>query len=156
MTIIRDVYVDSRRGQSNNVYTLTLHTPLINVKEASILSLTMTPGSASSLQRGDIAFLDIMELRRAFDTDCLSNVIAPQTPASTAFGLIHLKDCIPDANPVKYMVDKKDSYVITYPKAIDRIDRFTIQWLNYDGTGIPMDQEDYNIMMIRVLCDDDH
>ena len=153
---IRDIYVDSRRGPSNNTYTLTLHTPLINVKEASILALTMTPGSASQLQRGDIAFLDIRELRRAYDTDCLSNVVAPQTPASTAFGLIHLKDCIASANPVKYMVDKKDSYVITYPKPIDRIDRFTVQWLNYDGTSIPMDTEDYNIFMIRLLCDDEY
>lgn len=151
---MRELYVDSRRGDTNNVFTLYVNSPLTHVTSAEITALTLCPNNV--IQRGDIVFLDIDELRRPCGTDCLSNVTSPQTPVSTAFGMVHLKD-YSEGNDVvgekaKYYSDKKDHIHVEYPRPIPSIDRLTVKWRDYSGNLIPMD--DYNAFVLRFNCDD--
>jgi hypothetical protein len=118
------------------------------------VALTLSPNNV--IQRGDIVFLDIEELRRPCGTDCLSNVVAPQTPVSTAFGIVHLKD-YSESNDIvgakaKYYSDKKDHIHVDYPRPIPSIDRLNVKWRDYTGNLIPMD--DYNAFVLRFNCDD--
>lgn len=153
---MREIYVDSRRGATDHTYTLYLNVPLRQVTSAEVTALTVSPSNVAAQQRGDVIFLDIEELRRPFSTDCLSNVNAPQTPVSTAFGLIHLKDYsvnddVPGMKP-KFYSDKKDHIRVEYPRPIPQIDRFTVRWLNYKGERV--DMEDFNVFVLRFNCED--
>lgn len=151
---MRELYVDSRRGESNNVFTLYVTNPLTHVTSAEITALTVSPNNV--IQRGDIVFLDIEELRRPCGTDCLSNVTAPQTPVSTAFGIVHLKDySVGDDETnakAKYYSDKKDHIHVDYLRPIPSVDRLTVKWRDYTGNLIPMD--DYNAFVLRFNCDE--
>ena len=152
---MRELYVDSRRANSNNVFTLYVTNPLTHVTSAEITALTVSPDS-TIIQRGDILFLDIEELRRPCGTDCLSNVTAPQTPVSTAFGMIHLKDYSVGDDEVgataKYYSDKKDHIHVDYLRPIPSVDRLTVRWRDFSGNLVPMD--DYNLFVLRFNCDD--
>ena len=151
---MRELYIDSRRGDTSNVFTLYVNNPLTHVTSAEITALTLCPNNV--IQRGDIVFLDIDELRRPCGTDCLSNVTAPQTPVSTAFGIIHLRDYSENndiaGQKAKYYSDKKDHIHVDYPRPIPSIDRLTVKWRDYTGNLIPMD--DYNAFVLRFNCDD--
>lgn len=150
---MRELYVDSRRGESDNNYTLYLNTPLTHVTSAQVTALTVSPNNV--IQRGDFIFLDIEELRRPCNTDCLSNVTAPQTPVSTAFGIVHLKDySVGDDETgakAKYYTDKKDNVQVSYPRPIPQIDRLSVKWRDFSGNVVPMD--DYNAFVLRFNCD---
>ena len=100
---------------------------------------------------GDYIFLDILELRRPFESDAVSNVYGSESFIN--FATIPMDVASGSIKTFKEMSDYKVS--ITYPRIIDRIDRLTVNWLDTNGNSINFNGVDENSFILRFYMKDD-
>lgn len=100
---------------------------------------------------GDYIFLDILELRRPFESDAVSNVYGSESFIN--FATIPMDV---DSGCIKTFKEMGDYRIsVMYPKTIDRIDRLTINWLDTNGNSINFNGVDENSFIIRFYMKDD-
>jgi hypothetical protein len=100
---------------------------------------------------GDYIFLDILELRRPYESDAVSNVYGSESFIN--FATIPMDVDSGSIKTFKEMSDYKVS--ITYPRIIDRIDRLTVNWLDTNGNSINFNGVDENSFILRFYMKDD-
>ena len=100
---------------------------------------------------GDYIFLDILELRRPFESDAVSNVYGSESFIN--FATIPMDV---DSGSIKTFKEMSDYRVsVTYPRIIDRVDRLTINWLDTNGNSINFNGVDENSFILRFYMKDD-
>lgn len=100
---------------------------------------------------GDYIFLDILELRRPYESDAVSNVYGSESFIN--FATIPMDV---DSGSIKTFKEMSDYRVsVTYPRIIDRIDRLTVNWLDTNGNSINFNGVDENSFILRFYMKDD-
>ena len=100
---------------------------------------------------GDYIFLDILELRRPYESDAVSNVYGSESFIN--FATIPMDV---DSGSIKTFKEMSDYRVsVTYPKTIDRIDRLTVNWFDTNGNSINFNGVDENSFILRFYMADD-
>lgn len=100
---------------------------------------------------GDYIFLDILELRRPFESDAVSDVYSSESFIN--FATIPMDV---DSGSIKTFKEMSDYRVsVTYPRILDRIDRLTINWLDTNGNSINFNGVDENSFILRFYMRDD-
>jgi hypothetical protein len=100
---------------------------------------------------GDYIFLDILELRRPYESDAVSNVYGSESFIN--FATIPMDV---DSGSIKTFKEMSDYRVsVTYPKTIDRIDRLTVNWFDTNGNSINFNGVDENSFILRFYMKDD-
>jgi hypothetical protein len=100
---------------------------------------------------GDYIFLDILELRRPFESDAVSDVYSSESFIN--FATIPMDV---DSGSIKTFKEMSDYRVsVTYPRILDRIDRLTINWLDTNGNSINFNGVDENSFILRFYMKDD-
>lgn len=94
---------------------------------------------------GEYIYLDIDELRRPFAIDAVTNVYNSQS--STIFAVIPLDVSSGCIKTFKEHSDYKIS--VEYPKPIDKIDRLTINWRDFNGKLINFNGVEDNSFILR-------
>jgi hypothetical protein len=100
---------------------------------------------------GDYIFLDILELRRPYESDAVSDVYNSESFIN--FATIPMDVNSGSIKTFKEMSDYRIS--VTYPKFIDQIDRLTINWLDTNGNSINFNGVDDNSFILRFYMKDD-
>lgn len=100
---------------------------------------------------GDYIFLDILELRRPYESDAVSDVYSSESFIN--FATIPMDVNSGSIKTFKEMSDYRIS--VTYPKFIDQIDRLTINWLDTNGNSINFNGVDDNSFILRFYMKDD-
>lgn len=100
---------------------------------------------------GDYIFLDILELRRPFESDAVSDVYSSESFIN--FATIPMDV---DSGSIKTFKEMSDYRIsVTYPRIIDRIDRLTINWLDTNGNSINFNGVDENSFILRFYMKND-
>ena len=100
---------------------------------------------------GDYIFLDILELRRPYEGDAVSNVYGSESFIN--FATIPMDVVSGSIKTFKEMSDYRIS--VTYPKRIDLVDRLTVNWLDTNGNSINFNGVDENSFILRFYMADD-
>lgn len=94
---------------------------------------------------GEYVHLDIVELRRPFSIDAISNVYKSQS--STTFAIIPMDV---SSGCIKTFKENSDYKIqIEYPKPIDQIDRLTVNWRDFYGNLLNFNGVDENSILLR-------
>jgi hypothetical protein len=100
---------------------------------------------------GDYIFLDILELRRPFESDAVSDVYNSESFIN--FATIPMDV---DSGSIKTFKEMSDYRIsVTYPRIIDRIDRLTINWLDTNGNSINFNGVNENSFILRFYMKND-
>ena len=126
----------------DTVYTAVLDGTTYYVKSNTLVNMKTL---------GDYIFLDILELRRPYESDAVSNVYGSESFIN--FATIPMDV---DSGSIKTFKEMSDYRVsVTYPRIIDRIDRLTVNWLDTNGNSINFNGVDENSFILRFYMKDD-